>query len=73
MAGAPVLGSAVYQNAAHRLLIWNCRWLIRVPAMRWRLRGSGVGTPDRWATTLMAGCFHHNAPRSRGLNAPVVS
>jgi hypothetical protein len=27
---------------AHHLLVWSQRWLSRVPAMRWRLRGYGV-------------------------------
>src|SRR4029453_15544458 len=27
---------------AHHLLLWSKRWLSRVPATRWRLRGGGV-------------------------------
>src|SRR5262245_469040 len=27
---------------AHQLLLWSKRWLSRVPAIRWRLRGYGV-------------------------------
>src|SRR5918911_5241154 len=27
---------------AHHLLLWGKRWLSRVPATRWRLRGYGV-------------------------------
>jgi hypothetical protein len=32
----------LWARLAHHLLRWSQRWLSRVPAMRWRLRGDGV-------------------------------
>jgi hypothetical protein len=41
----------LWARLAHHLLVWSQRWLRRVPAIRWRLRRSGV---VRWCQEVWA-------------------